>query len=139
MSAENLLQRLEKVKRTGKNKWSANCPAHDSKSGASLAVREVDDGRILLHCFGGCGAGEVLNAIGMEFADLYPKTADYHLPKVRRPWNASDVLAALSLEILTAWNFAKAMSSGESLTNEERARLLLCASRILKGLEVSRA
>jgi len=138
MSAEKLLQQLEKVKKTGNYKWQARCPAHDDK-GPSLAIREMDDGRILIHCFAGCGAGEVLNAIGMEFADLYPKTSDYHLPKVRRPWNASDVLAALSLEILTAWNFAKALSNGETLSDSERERLLLCATRILKGLEVAHA
>lgn len=138
MSAENLLQQLDRVKKTGNYKWQARCPAHVDK-GPSLAIRETDDGRTLIHCFAGCGAGEVLAAIGMEFADLYPKTADYHLPKVRRPWNATDVLSALSFEILTAWNFAKAMSNGETISDTDRERLLLCATRILKGLEVANA
>jgi hypothetical protein len=139
MSAENLLQRLEKVRKTGTDKWSARCPAHEDK-GPSLAVRELDDGRVLLHCFAGCGTGEVLNALGMDFSELYPSkiTGDY-LPKVRKPWNASDVLTALSMEILIAWNFTKVMANGGSLSNADRERLLLCASRMLKGMEVSRA
>ena len=138
MSADNLLQRLEKVKKTGTDKWSARCPAHDDK-GPSLAIRELDDGRVLLHCFAGCGAAEVLDALGMEFSELYPPkiTGDY-LPKPRKPWNASDVLTALALEVLVAWNCAKQMATGEPLNEQDRERLLLSASRLQKGLEVIR-
>lgn len=138
MSADNLLQRLEKVKKTGTDKWSARCPAHDDK-GPSLAIRELDDGRVLLHCFAGCGAAEVLDALGMDFAELYPPkiTGDY-LPKPRKPWNASDVLTALALEVLVAWNCAKQMATGEPLNEQDRERLLLSASRLQKGLEVIR-
>jgi len=52
MSATPVLDRLDKVKQTGPDRWIACCPAHDDKS-PSLAVRELDDGRILLHDFGG--------------------------------------------------------------------------------------
>jgi DNA primase len=49
---ENLLGRLKKVK--GRNgSWTACCPAHNDGS-PSLAIREGEDGRVLLHCFGGC-------------------------------------------------------------------------------------
>lgn len=138
MSADNLLQRLEKVKKTGTDKWSARCPAHDDK-GPSLAIRELDDGRVLLHCFAGCGAAEVLDALGMEFSELYPpKITGDHLPKPRKPWNASDVLTALALEVLVAWNCAKQMATGEPLNEQDRERLLLSASRLQKGLEVIR-
>ena len=47
-----LLDRLEAVRETGSSRWIARCPAHDDSS-PSLAVRELDDGRILLHDFGG--------------------------------------------------------------------------------------
>jgi hypothetical protein len=139
MSVENLLQRLDKVKRTGSDKWVACCPAHDSKSGASLAIREVDDGRILLHCFGGCGAGEVLGALGMEFADLYPQVATFHSPKVRRPWNASDVLRCLAFESLLIYQYATALSDGEILNEPTRQRLLVAVSRFQHGAEVANA
>jgi DNA primase len=49
MTVENVLQRLDKVRKTGAFKWQACCPAHDN-SGPSLAIREMDDGRVLLHC-----------------------------------------------------------------------------------------
>lgn len=137
MSVENLLQKLGKVKKTGNGKFQACCPAHDDK-GPSLAIRELDDGRILIHCFAGCGAGEVLNAVGMEFADLYPKIGHFHLPKVRKPWNTTDVLAALTHEILTGFHYAKMLANGEILSDSDHARLHLCAARMLKGLEVAR-
>ena len=135
MGIDNLLQRLDKVKRSGKDKWVASCPSHDSKSGASLAIREVDDGRILLHCFGGCGAGEVLLALGMEFTDLFPNTEGNHMPPVRRAWIAGDVLKALALEVLVAWNYAKVMANNDPLSESDLERLGICASRLLKGLE----
>lgn len=134
MTVENILQRLEKVKKTGAFKWQACCPSHDDK-GPSLAVKELDDGRVLLHCFAGCGAGEVLGAIGLEFSDLYPKTDSHNLPRARKPWNATDVLNALTFEIQLAWNFAKAMTEGEILNGADRERLLLCATRMQRGLE----
>ena len=38
---------------TGRGRWLAKCPAHDNRK-ASLAIRQLDDGRILLHDFAGC-------------------------------------------------------------------------------------
>ena len=67
---EQLLGRLERVK--GRNgSWTARCPAHADK-GPSLAIREADDGRILLHCFAGCPVENVVGAIGMDMTDLFP-------------------------------------------------------------------
>lgn len=136
MSAENLLQRLDKVKRIRGDKWQACCPAHNDKS-PSLVVREMDDGRVLIHCFAGCGAAEILDAVGLDFTELYPpKATGQYLPKVRKPWSASDVLSALAMEVLIAWNYAKKMANNEVLSCAERERLLRCATRLQRGLEV---
>lgn len=137
MTAENLLQRLNKVKSTGRGKWQACCPAHADK-GPSLAIREMDDGRVLLHCFANCGAAEVLDALGLDFSELFPPAIQgNYLPKVRKPWTASDVLPALAFEVLVAWNFTNVMASGTPLDQESVDRLLLCASRLQKGLGVA--
>lgn len=134
---ENLLQRLDKVKARGPGKWSARCPAHDDK-GPSLAVKELDDGRVLIHCFAQCGAVEILHSVGLDFVDLYPSNVEGNFrPKARKSFNASDVLNALAMEILIAWNFAKALANGVILTDAERARLLTCASRLQRGLELT--
>lgn len=65
------LSRLDKVRKTGNGRFLARCPAHDDKS-PSLSIRESDDGRVLLHCFGGCEASDVLAATGLEFINLIP-------------------------------------------------------------------
>ena len=136
MKVENLLQLLENVKATGRQKWMACCPAHDDGY-PSLAITELDDGRILIHCFAGCGAAEILVALDLDFSALYPDTPSSSLPKVRKPWNASDVLSALALEALLAWHYANKISNGETITEAERERLLLCATRLLQGWEVA--
>jgi hypothetical protein len=125
----NLLSRLEKVKKTGTDKWQARCPAHDDK-GPSLAIRELDDGRILLHCFAGCGAAEVLGAVGMEFGNLYPTTASFHLPPVKRAFSPRDALNCLAYEALVLLQHANHLTTGAPLTEAGRDRLRLSARRI---------
>lgn len=79
-----LLDRLERVKATGTGKWLARCPAHDDRS-PSLAVREADD-RVLVHCFAGCAVADILLAVGMEMADLFPeRLTDPYGPKPKAP------------------------------------------------------
>jgi len=51
--------------------YKALCPAHaDNKP--SLCIDLTHDGCILLYCRSGCGAGNVLAAIGLDMADLFP-------------------------------------------------------------------
>jgi hypothetical protein len=71
VSVGALLDRLDGVKQTGHGRWLARCPAHEDRS-PSLSIRELDDGRILLHDFGGCGTDDVLAALGLEMAALFP-------------------------------------------------------------------
>src|SRR3546814_6367589 len=52
-----LLARLEGVQKSG-NGWRARCPGCAGRS-RKLSVGVSDDGRILLHCFGGCEAAVV--------------------------------------------------------------------------------
>jgi hypothetical protein len=69
MDAERLLGRLEGVIRTGKERWSARCPAHEDRS-PSLRVR-LDGDQLLFHCHAGCAPEEVLAAVGLNWSDLY--------------------------------------------------------------------
>lgn len=47
------------------------CPGHaDDK--ASLKVDVTEDGRVLLKCFASCTAVDVLDAVGLKLADLFP-------------------------------------------------------------------
>lgn len=137
MIADALLSRLDGVRRTGVDRWLAKCPAHDDKR-PSLGVRELDDGRVLVHCWSGCSAGDVLAAVGMEFTDLYPKSPTHRGKPERRPWPAADVLRAVESEALIAAVAASSMGNGDDLTDEDRARLLLASSRLTAAVVESR-
>ena len=69
------------------------CPSHDDRL-PSLTVRECPDGRVLLHCFAGCSAAEVIGAVGMSMEDLFPAMAPLgdSLEPVRVRFPARDVL-----------------------------------------------
>ena len=69
MSIEDFLSRLEAVSPAGANKWVARCPAHDDGN-PSLGVAVGDDGRILVHCYAGCRAEEIVAAMGLKMSDL---------------------------------------------------------------------
>lgn len=131
---EMLLSRLQKVK--GRNgSWTACCPAHEDK-GPSLAVREADDGRVLLHCFAGCPTINVLGAVGMDMSDLFPpdeKRKNYPVegkPKMKPAFYASDLIRILSFEALVVNICAYDMSVGKSLKDEDRERLKVAQQRI---------
>jgi hypothetical protein len=67
---QNILSKLKKVKYIGSGRYMAECPAHDDAQ-PSLSVSQGDDGRVLLKCFAGCQAGEIVKALGLELKDLF--------------------------------------------------------------------
>ena len=75
---ENLLNRLESARQTGPDKWLARCPAHEDRS-PSLSIAVNSDGTILIHCFAGCGAIDIVESIGLRLSVLFPKPLDHHI------------------------------------------------------------
>lgn len=74
-----LLSRLHKPRRAAPRGGAvrahrAHCPCcqADGDSNPSLSVAESDTGGMLIYCFKGCGALDVIAALGLEAADLYP-------------------------------------------------------------------
>ena len=139
MTAEALIDRLECARRTGPGQWVANCPAHDDRR-PSLAIRELDDGRVLLHCFGGCAVADVLHSLGLDFAALFPSGASLnHIPPERRPFPAMDVLRCGTFEVLIAAVAAANLAKGIELSHLDRERLLLAADRLQAAVEACHA
>jgi len=68
---DKVLNRLDKVKPAGADKWKACCPAHDDKH-PSLAISETSEGVVLLKCWAGCTTKEIVSAIGLELRDVFP-------------------------------------------------------------------
>ncbi|MDS4027630.1 MAG: DNA primase [Candidatus Contendobacter sp.] len=137
MTVETLLSRLDKPRPTGPGRWLVRCPAHEDRS-PSLSVRELEDGRILVHCFTGCSTGDVLAAVGLEFSDLYPPRppADPHAKPERRPFPALDILKALAFEVTIVRLAARdLLEAGDLVLGEAGfARLALASERIESAL-----
>ncbi|MEO6597075.1 MAG: DNA primase [Planctomycetota bacterium] len=131
MTAETLLSRLERVKRTGPGKWVASCPTREDRS-PSLAIRELDDGTVLLHDFGGADVGAILAAVGLEFTDLYPPRLTGRKPE-KRPFNALDMVTLTAFEATVATLILSDFLQGRDL---DLPRLIECARRMGDVAEV---
>ena len=102
MSADALLAKLDGVRPTGTDRWLAKCPAHDDGR-ASLSIRELPDGRVLVHDFAGCGVEEVLAAVGLSFDDLFgDRDLGDRAKRERRPYSLRDLVTALGHELHVA-------------------------------------
>ncbi len=94
MSADELINKLAMVKEVKPRKkhrrsWIAQCPAHSDNS-PSLYVDEGESGNVLIKCWAGCGATDVIDAVGVHITSLFPdddydararrqkKDVDYH-------------------------------------------------------------
>ena len=128
----NLLSRLEKVRPTGQGSYQARCPGHDDNR-PSLAIRETADGKVLIHCFAGCTAHEVVAAIGLDISDLFPPREHCGKPE-RRPFPATDVLRAVAFEAMVVSAAASALLAGHPFSVVDRERLIVAASRIQAAL-----
>lgn len=102
-SADPLLHRLDGVQKAG-NGWRARCPACEGRS-RKLAITE-SDGRVLVHCFGGCAAADVLAAVGLGWKDIMPP----------RSWPLSREESRRARRAIqqTGWSAALAMLALES-------------------------
>jgi len=129
---ENILNRLTKVK--GRNgAYTACCPAHSDKS-PSLAIRELDDGRILMKCFADCSVQDIMGSIGMEIGDLFPDTKK-DLPPVKRKYYASDLLRVIEFEAWVVSVAAHTMSTGKKLSETDRDRMKVATARIMEAVK----
>ena len=129
MAADVLLSRLDRVRRVGDGRWIARCPAHADHT-PSLSVRQLHDGRMLLHCFAQCATQDVLAAIGLEFDALFPEKPVEHAMREHCPFNAHDVLAAIAAESRIVVVASANIRIGVPLSDADHERLFAAAERI---------
>lgn len=134
--AGSFLSRLDKVKRTGAGRYQARCPAHDDR-GPSLSIRELDDGRVLVHCFAGCDVHSVLASVGLDISALFPEREIQHGRPERRPFPAADVLRCVAFEALVVTVAGVGLLSGHPFTDVDRDRLALAVGRIHAALDAA--
>ena len=89
MSIDTLLSALDGVKQVAHGRWRARCPAHDAKNPNVLSIGETTDGTVLVKCFHGCTAADVVGAVGLKLHDLFPsvewQSTGTHHARPRRP------------------------------------------------------
>ena len=130
MTAETLTSLLEAVHKMGSGQWMARCPAHTDRS-PSLSIRELEDGRVLIHCFAGCETQAVLSTLGLRFSDLYPANMDRHFYKpIKSRINPYALLKMARSEALIVSIAAADLAIGKDLNDEALNRLLLAADRL---------
>ena len=136
MSATALLNRLDHVVKKSSGRWIARCPVHPDQS-PSLSIRETSDGIVLIKCFAGCGAVDIVAAAGLEMKDLFPE----HLPEQRSPlrpnhWHAiKEAVHAIRFEALIVILAARDIADGKSISVVEADRVRLAADRIRSALD----
>ena len=118
-----LLSRLQGVKKIkGSDKWVALCPAHDDKT-PSLSIRQLEDSRILINCWSGCGAIDVLESIDMNYQHLMPDDAISYRGIRGKTKNERLAIAESILEMLPLWQAKSPLT--ESQKAEVRETFLL--------------
>lgn len=128
-AAIRLLDRLEGVRATVKGRWIARCPAHDDRR-PSLSICETDD-RVLLHCWAGCEAADIVAAVGLRLADLFDKplpSADPIPRHARIDWR--DAWRCMWHEALLVSLVAADCARAGALPPEDAERAALAAYRL---------
>jgi len=137
MQIQKLLERLDKVKTLGPGRWQASCPTSLHKHGdrsQGLYIRETSDGRILIHCFAGCGAADIVQSVGLELKDLFPPKAERITQlKPHERWIPRDVITCLSHEILIGAIAAHDLAAGRDLSFSEYQRLLTASEHLMSA------
>lgn len=67
--------------------WMARCPAHDDRK-PSLAIRDADDGKVLVRCHAGCDQARVIAALSS--LGLWGENGHHRLTRSAPPVAASD-------------------------------------------------
>jgi hypothetical protein len=109
-----------------------------------LSLAEGDDGRILLHCFAGCSVADVMAAVGLSVADLFPQRLTANMSASERnalrehakqsQWKAA--LNVLLLEVGVVHIAARQLAAGEALSADDLSRVGTACDRIRDAREV---
>lgn len=133
-TAEPLLQRLDAVQKSG-NGWRARCPSCGGRS-RKVAITE-SGGRVLVHCFAGCRAIEVLESVGLGWPDVMPPRTWPDSPEERRAQRRAireagwvSALSVLALESKVALFAARELHLVGGLSVEDGKRLAEAVQRI---------
>ena len=131
-STTNVLSRLDRVKETGPDQWTASCPTSMHKHGdrsRGLSIKDGEGGVICLYCHAGCDIETIVSSIGLSMADLFPKKDK----PFRRPRGPSrEELNAARVEVWITWIAVEQILNGTPLTVRDGDSFKTAAKRIVR-------
>lgn len=138
MKADLILSASRKVKKTGPASWICCCTGHEDRT-PSMTVRELEDGRVLVHCFGGCTVEQILTGAGLTFDALFPDKPLEQAKGVRRPFPAADILAAVADDAMHVAVFVANLGhkAEPQITPEDYMNFLRAAGRIVEARRIA--
>lgn len=134
-----LLDRLTGVKQTKTDRWQARCPAHDDRS-PSLSVTETADGTLLIKCWAGCSAADIVSAIGLDLRDLFTPKFNGQTYRASKPprYSASEVVKTVITEATILTLGYSALERGDALNAQDKNRVDLAIAAINNARETIR-
>lgn len=139
---ELLLGHLDRVVQTRRG-WRACCPACGGRSQKLSIAEATDTGAVLLRCFAGCSAAEIVGAVGLQLGDLFPRSERMDDAAWRRTnrlllreagWRSA--LAVLSKEVHVIAAAAALVAEGVRLSDDDQGRLAQAIERVGLAKEV---
>lgn len=118
--------------------YLAFCPSHDDRKSRSLAVSLGRQDQVLMHCFAGCSVHEITQAIGLNPADLFPRTESKYDPQTRSYFNEWQILSTLQHDATVVLIAARWMLTGKALPESDIDFLSKAVIRINEAASYSR-
>ena len=138
-----VLARLDNPKANGRDRWRSICPSCGGSNASALSVGIGHDDAVLLQCFKGCDVAQVVGAMGLEMADLFPRVEGSgrgRSPLKRRAMlSARQAIDLIEFECLLVWTAAANLANGYALTPSDRERLATAGWRIQSVIDEVRS
>lgn len=130
---DTFISRLQSVKTAhalpGERRALACCPAHEDRH-PSLDLRELPDGRLLILCrANGCGALDIVEAVGLDLSDLFPR--DLRMAPVGRKGRGAGHAASMP-QLISPQEVSAAAFHVFSCAVTMREERVLCNDAILE-------
>lgn len=132
-----VLDLLTRVNQVRPGQWMAACPICESKKGRPIAIKEAQDGRVLIHGFCGHETGEIVAALGLSITDLFDKPLAHRLAPIKQHIPARELLEIIDREALVIGMLALELKNDGDLWDEQWQRLATAAARIGRAREMS--
>jgi hypothetical protein len=88
---------------------------------------------VLIYCHAGCGAVDVVEALGLTLADLYDRPAEHRGEASRSRIPARDLLEILSEEVSVVSIVAADLLERKAISDADWQRLATAAGRIFRA------